>query len=1622
MSYKYINASSGLLKHIIASEAAAAKKQALAASLERFISAFYYLVPEEDVTEYSADDLKIIAANIFGFIQDYDGKTPKLRVFNPSKEEQGWQSACTVLEIVNTDKPFLVDSVSEELTRQGFRIHKIFHPVLEVARDEKGGLKEVKEVHGEKGRAGIESVMHFQVSHTSDEKRLAELEAGVERVLESVSLAVVDWRALVDQLNVVVPQFSLAVRAYEAYLKGAECERLRSYANETLDFLEWLKEDNFVFLGYEEYDRQESEKKNGPLLAPVKGTELGLFKQKELGLAWDDLPVKNHKHVKIDEIVEITKSSSKCPVHRHVHMDCISIQKFDEKGNRLGEYRFLGLFTSQVYFQTAKAIPLIRKKIDYVQAHSGFKRSSHNAKALVAVLESFPRDELFQMSQVELFESSIEIVALAVRQNVRLFVRKDDLERFVSCIVYIPRERMSTGLRKKMEDVLTEAFQGTVSNHYTQITESHLARLQIIIKTKPGAVPHYSVKKIEDKLVDVATSWEEKLENVLKKRVGERRGDELFAKYANAFSVSYATRFTPEDAYFDIKQIEAVSENGQTVFDLYESVNVEPDLFQLKLFHPEKQIGLSDIMPVLENTGVRVLAEHTYVVRPAGGAPVWIHHFRFAHGAEKRPKLSDIKKKFQELLSRVWMGHIHSDGFNRLVMCAHLDWRQIVLLRAYGRYLQQLGFRYSQHYIHDVLSRHPKVVTSIVELYYAKFDTSIAEKKRSEWLSRLKGTVEKQLSSVTNLAEDKVLRSFVDLIEATLRTNYFQSHRSSLDEPVISFKFECAKVPGMPLPRPYAEIFVYSPRVEAVHLRGGKVARGGLRWSDRPEDFRTEVLGLMKAQMTKNTVIVPVGSKGGFVVKKPPVEGGREAMMQEAVACYKTFLRGMLDITDNIVDGKIVRPKEVVRYDEDDPYLVVAPDKGTATFSDFANEVSEEYGFWLGDAFASGGSVGYDHKKMGITARGAWISVETHFAAMGIDVAKEDHTAIGIGDMAGDVFGNGMLCSKHTRLVAAFNHLHIFIDPNPDTAAAYKERKRLFELPRSSWTDFNAKLISQGGGIFERAAKSIKISREMKQVFNIEKDSLTPDELIRALLKAPIDLLWNGGIGTYVKATIESNDEVGDRANDALRINGCELGAKVVGEGGNLGMTQRGRIEYASCGGRINTDSIDNSAGVDCSDHEVNIKILLYQAIRNKHLAQKDRNKVLADMTDEVGALVLRDNRLQNQALTITELQGSSLLEVQAKFMTRLEKQGRLARAIEFLPTDQEIGRLHAEGKGLSRPELSVILAYSKLTLYEELLQSNLPDDAYYSNDLMLYFPKEMQARFRQEIEQHQLRREIIATFVTNSMVNRVGSTFFFHVSEETGMSAEHIARAYTITRDIFDLRTLWKEVEGLQGRVSVEHQVELFKTIQNLVERTAIWFLTHLPQPLDVGKVVEEYKEGVQTLSSCMTGMLSPVEMEEYTSYYTLLKSYKVPEALAKTIAGLNTLASACDIVRVARTSNLPVDKVGRIYSEVGARLGLDWLRAVVASLPANSYWKRLSNKTLVNSVFDEQVRLAREVIKFKGKDKEERNLVEAWASKYEEQMERFDGFMRDLRSQEAPDLPMLVVATKKIEEICIA
>lgn len=1584
-----------------------------AAAVYIFAQYFFEFSLAEKLKTYTLEELGAMAADAYQFFKERTKNVPKVRVYNPSKKEQGWERQYTVIELLNDDMPFLVDSLSEEIARQGLKIIYMTHPVLTVKRDAKGRLKtmEARQVPLPANKTA-ESLIHFQVSYVGTEKKRARLKKILQDVLKAVRCSVDAWPELTERtkgiaqyvtsLKTMLPK-KTPPKAAQAFLADVE---------EIEQFFTWLKDNNFVFLGYIEHHVVKGK------MVPVPETALG---QCTLENMW--LPSFTEAKIPPEQIlktVHITKSSEKSKVHRSAHMDIISLQKLDKKGQVTGICYIAGMFTSIVYYQSARRIPLLHRKIALIQQRSGFSLSGHSGKALAAILEDFPRDELFQASVDELFEMAMGVVTLTTTPRVRLFLRKDESERFVSCLVFLPRDRLSTVLRKKIEAILEEALKGVVSNHYTQVAESHLARLQIIIKTTPGTIPAYNLQLLEDKVEREARIWTDDLLEELERRFGGKEGPETYEQYKEAFSLSYTTRFSVEDAYYDILKIRQVVETGHSMFDVYQSVQeANPDVMHIKIYSPHTQLALSKVMPILENMGIDVIDEHTYQVTPTlleKQESIWIHRFRFLVQTATRPKLKEIKRNFEDAIVKVWDGHLQNDNLNKLIVYAHLEWRAVALLRVYIKYLQQIRFPYTQNYIQEALTAHPRTVRALVELFYVRFDPAFSANRESK-TKQIVQNIEKVLGQISNLAEDRIIRAFMETILATWRTNFFQKDAEGHAKSYISFKINSRAISFMPKPRPYAEIFVHSPRVSGIHLRGGKVARGGLRWSDRREDFRTEVLGLMKAQMSKNAVIIPVGSKGGFVVKQMPKEGGREAMMQEGIECYKIFLRGLLDITDNLAGGKVVPPKEVVRYDGDDPYLVVAADKGTATFSDIANSVSAEYNFWLGDAFASGGSAGYDHKKMAITARGAWISVWRHFREMGIDTQKDTFTVVGIGDMAGDVFGNGLLRSSTMKLVAAFNHMHIFLDPDPDPAKSYAERQRLFDLPRSTWADYDPKLISKGGGVFERSAKSITLSVRMQEVLGTNREVLTPDELIQVILLAPVDLLWNGGIGTYVKSRIESNESVGDKANDLFRVNGEDLRVKVIGEGGNLGFTQLGRIEYAEKGGRINTDAIDNSAGVDCSDHEVNIKIALDNAVRSKQVSHKERNKLLGEMTEEVAALVLRDNELQTQFLSLTQALGSLLLEGHGRAIESLEREGMLDRKIEFLPEKEEIARRQSQGKGLTRPEISVLMAYSKLALQDELLKTKLPDDPYYIRDLERYFPKKLQIRLAKDIHKHPLRREIVSTVITNSLINRVGIEIYFLLKESSGMEASDIARVYTIVRDIYGLEEIWAQIESAHTLVSYMTQIELFLEMRKLIERVMFWMLRHSNHTHDITKMVDHFGGGIKTLYSSLPTVLSVRARERYEERLAYYISKHVPETLAKTIAGMHAMVAGGNIVEVSRQTKLKVPDVAKVYYTIGERLQLDWLREQLDKINTSSYWQKASIKTLTDDVFNQQKRLTSEAITYMGKVTQQ-NLAQ-WEATHEKQIKRYQYFIDDMKTSEATDFAMVLVAIGKIKEI---
>jgi len=1575
---------------------------------------FFDKMPVLELEVINPKDAAAAVAASRDFIAERKAGVPKIRIFSPTLKKDGWETDRTVIQILTDDMPFLVDSISTELARHELNVYQLVHPILRVKRDAKGKLVSIPDPASAKGKDEThESFMHIETSTPPESLSHKQLIADLTGVLAAVAVVVADWKPIMAKVEENI-----------AIVQNAPKKFKKEDVQEVTDFIRWLASNNFIFMGYVSYDFGTQKKAS---FQAVKGSEKGLFKLTDSDLrpkGLSALPPEVQHFLKTPNLIEITKANTKSKVHRPVYLDYISVKRFDDKGEVIGENRFLGMFTSRVYYQSIEDIPIVRRKVERTLEHANFEPASHNGKAFKAIMEFFPRDELFQTSESDLFDTGMGVLSLDARPAVRLFPRKDLFERFVSCLLYVPRERFSTYLREKVQDILEAAYNGKVTQYYTQVTDSPLARVHLIITTNPGHVPEVDIAKIEDTIAKVTNLWSDALGEDLVRKYGNKRGDSLFRTYKNAFPASYVSQYGSDSAVFDIEKMEQARASNGLALDLFRKKQDDANHIRLKLYNPTTQVPLSDVLPMLENMGFRVLDETPYPITLADDAntTIWERDLRLTMAGVETLDEQAVKPIFEEALAKVWDGSVENDGFNSLVLKAGLQWREVVLLRAYSKYLKQTGLTYNQDFLVNALTNHSAVARMLVDLFDTRFNPAGKAADRAKKSETIAKAIAAHLEKVSNLAEDRVIRLFQNAIESTLRTNFYQKDANGGTKDYISFKFDSRALLELPLPRPFREIFVYSIRIEGIHLRGGKVARGGLRWSDRPEDFRTEVLGLVKAQQVKNAIIVPLGSKGGFVLKQAPTaDKGREAFMAEGVACYKTFLRGLLDVTDNIVAGKIIPPKNVVRHDEDDPYLVVAADKGTATFSDYANSISLEYGFWLGDAFASGGSAGYDHKKMGITARGGWVSVMRHFSEMGKDITKEDFTCVGIGDLAGDVFGNGALLSKHMKLVAAFNHMHIFLDPEPDAAKSYKERERMFNLPRSSWTDYDAKLISKGGGIYARSEKSIPISKEVRNVLGLDATvtSLAPDALIKAILKAPVDLLWNGGIGTYVKAKTESHEDVGDRANNPLRINGEDLRCKIVGEGGNLGFTQRGRIEYARKGGRINTDALDNSAGVSCSDHEVNIKIALTAAIENGSLKRDKRDKFLAGMTDNVAELVLRDNQLQNQALSNAEAQGHKILESRARVIRAMEKSGLLNREIEFLPSEEELADRRTKKIGFTRPELAVILAYSKLDLYEKLLHSTVPDDPYYEKDLLEYFPRDMQKHYAKEICAHPLRREIIATVLTNSFINRVGSGFFQVVSEDNGVPACDVARSLTIARDAFQLDKLWEDIEGLTGKVKPELQANMFVEINAFVGRITSWFLRNYPQPIDISSAMASFAPGIREFASLSDKIVSENARKVVERKYHAFLEAGVPQALAKRVADLAVLSSACDVVRVSLNIKLPIKAVGQIYFEIGQRLRLGWLRDVASRAGADSYWDRVATASLVNDLFDQQRRLTLQVIGGMTKKDDAEKAIEKWLDKNASPVERFNQFVNDLAGIENVDFAMLIIAMRNLDHI---
>ena len=1576
----------------------------------QFARQFLNTVALDDLRDWSIDGLYGAVVNFWSLIQTRSPLQTKIRIYNPDYERDGWQITHTVIEVICDDMPFLVDSLRMVLNRMGLALHLIVHMGgIRVTRDANHDISGVLPRQGEVYPGVIvEAPVFLEIDRQTDKAVLEELHRQFEHALQDNRAVTQDWLVMRQHVRDMIVELNDLPKTFD-----------HNEIDESKAFLEWIEDNHFTFLGVRDYELIEKDEER--ILQAVPGTGFGVLRDslsKSNAFNLSTMTPEARELTLSSHVLLVSKTNTPASVHRDAYADYIGVKRFDKEGNVIGERRILGLYTSAAYNTNPKHIPFLRHKVAQVMQNSLLSPGSHASKVLLNILETLPRDDLIQASEEELLEISMGIYYMQERRRIRLFARMDVYHRFISCLVYVPKDQFNTALRKEMEDVIRDYFNARQITFSTLFTESVLARIHFLIRIDPEAATNNDFKTLEKKLIEVGRSWVDDLQTLLFDAFGEEKGNQTFLSYKQAFPAVYMASFSPEIAVSDIKHIEKLSEQTILNMNFYRPLDEIANNFRLKIYQHDVTIPLSDVLPIIENLGLRAISERPFVLTFKDDKITWINEFSINYTGDIQFQLDDIKELFQNAFREVWFGRAENDGFNQLVLAAGLDWRQVSILRTYAKYFKQIAFTFSQEYIETALNNNAVIAKKLVQLFEQRFHPDKSE-NRDEQKAQLVNDIFADLDNVSNLDEDKIIRQFVQAITETLRTNYYQVDSEGNHKTYLSIKLNSKAISGVPRPHPLFEIFVYSPVFEGVHLRCAKVARGGLRWSDRREDFRTEVLGLMKAQQVKNAVIVPSGAKGGFVPKRIPMNASREEIQAEGINCYKQFIRGLLDITDNYLDGAVSKPVAVVCYDEDDPYLVVAADKGTATFSDIANAISLEYGFWLGDAFASGGSVGYDHKRMGITARGAWESVKRHFYQIGVDINTTDFTVVGIGDMAGDVFGNGMLLSNHIKLLAAFNHLHIFIDPTPDPMLSFKERERLFHLPRSTWADYDKKLISKGGGVFNRNVKSITISKEMKRAFGIKQSVIEPNELIKCLLKAKFDLLWSAGIGTFVKAQTETNLEVGDRNNDLIRINGNQLRCKVVGEGGNLGLTQLGRVEYALNGGLIYTDFIDNSAGVSCSDKEVNIKILLDSVIAEGDLTPKQRIELLSGMTQEVAALVLRENCLQTSAISLSATQVVRAIELHSRYINELVRMGKLDRQLEFLPEEKVLMERKLIGEGLTTPEIAVLLCYSKIILKEAILASDVPEDAYLEQFLIASFPKPLQKTYSKQMQSHPLKREIIATKLSNMIVNEMGFSFVYRLQDETGASIPAIVRSYIIARSILEMDGIWGQIEALENKITAQHQSEILVVYMRLLRRISRWFLRSQRMRLDIVKAIHHYTPGVKALKKAMPDILGEEFFAQFHSHFEEYRVMGVPDKLALELTTTRGLFAAMDIIDIAYQAKVDVSIAAHAYFCIGERLDLAWIRTQIITHASENHWEALSREGLRDDLDWQQRQLTISIMCLKDSKQNFLHCMDAWSEQHVALIERWKHVLTNLRSSSALNYTMFFVAIRELLDL---
>ncbi|WP_370947702.1 NAD-glutamate dehydrogenase [Amycolatopsis sp. cg5] len=1612
---------------------------ALAPEIGELIRLYYRHIPAEEVLGDDPVDLVGAVRSHLQLAQHRMPGRPAVRLLNPTTAEDGWTREATVVQVVTDDMPYLVDSVAAEFARDGVQVHRIVHPIVVVSRELTGDLKEVyptADAADPPEGADTESWMYVEIDLITDPNRARELDNRLSSVLGDVREVVEDAEKMAEQARQLAEELETTPPSLpeNEVVEGAK-------------LLRWLADGHFTFLGYRRYElidnpHPEAEE---PALRAVLASGLGVLRQDSLAARGLTAGPDTAVSALAPTLLVLTQASAPSTVHRPIYPYYVGVKTFDADGNVTGEHRFLGMFTTTALHENVLDIPVVCNRVRQVIHRAGFPMESFSGQRMLEVLQNWPRADLFSADTDSLYATTTGAITLSDRRRLRLFLRRDPYGRFYSCLVFLPRDRYTTRSRLAMQEVLVEELEGTQLEYSARIGETVLAQVHFVVHTDPTRRIEPDTAHIQERLNTAVRSWDDfMVEAILNERrersepnnFSEESATDQGQRFAGVFPEGYKEDFEAADALADLRQLDALSGDGDLSMSFYVPADAEPGERRFKLYLLGEGVTLSKVLPVLQRMGVEVVDERPYELRREDGKRSWIYDFglRIAPNVLEQieaGKEGDLRVRFQDAFNAAWCGLAEVDGFNELVLRAGLSWRQAAILRAYSRYLRQAASPFSQEYIQRAVTAHTDIATALVKLFEVRFDVTSQEDERVAHAAQLESDITKMIDEVTSLDEDRILRRLLAVITATLRTNYHVTDADGNNREYLAIKLDPKSVPELPEPRPRFEVFVYSPRVEGVHLRFGEVARGGLRWSDRREDFRTEVLGLVKAQAVKNAVIVPVGAKGGFVVKRPPAPTGdpgldRDAFQKEGIACYRMLISGLLDLTDNRVEGKTVPAPNVVRYDNDDSYLVVAADKGTATFSDIANSVSADYGFWLGDAFASGGSVGYDHKAMGITAKGAWESVKRHFRELGKDSQSEDFTVVGIGDMAGDVFGNGMLLSEHIRLVAAFNHMHIFLDPSPDSAKTFAERQRLFNLPRSSWDDYDRSLISEGGGIYPRSAKAIAITPQVREALSIDEgvEKLSPTDLMKAILLSEVELLWNGGIGTYVKAERETHADAGDKANDAVRVNGNELRVKVVGEGGNLGLTQLGRIEFARTGGKINTDALDNSAGVDCSDHEVNIKILLDHLVMAGELDHEQRNELLGEMTDEVGALVLADNYRQNAVLGVSRAHNGPMLSVHERQVAALEAAGAFNRKLEALPSRSDFKALEKAEEGLTSPELSTLLAHAKLDLKNELLASELPESEVFSRRLPEYFPKPLRERFESAIFEHPLQRQIITTQVANEVVDGAGISFVFRLSEEMNATATDAVRAYAVVNAVYDLRSIWDEIDKLDNVVPTDVADSMMLETRRLLDRAARWFLTNRPQPLAALSEINRFGRVVGELAPKTGELLRGRELESVQTHIDELIGQGVPADLARRVAILLHTYGLLDVTEVAELAEqqIGVDTVhtpaetAELYYALSDHLNIDQMLTSISALERGNRWHALARLSLRDDVYSSLRAITLDALRHSEPDDTADEKIAQWERTNSARIGRARAALEEIAQSGRLDLATLSVAARQI------